>query len=250
MSTINPIHTPCKNCVFAKYDKNTQIDCHLDYISLYRKKNVEILEAYDEQKEFYVINNKKCIGYRENSWFEKRNLGDLSIEEKVKKFREKNFLHYLLTVDLKNFSKEDLFILAEELKHLSIQPRKIIFIRHLHDEEKFSYELIQNVLLDSGINTKWRIQTMLIHKDPKDILHEVINLNKKYRFILSISSVPKNISIIVDKANYIVYENMDRFIAIRNQDKTCILFSTPNYRHSLLIEKKDILEEDFYHIIV
>jgi hypothetical protein len=250
MSTINPIHTPCKNCTFAKYDDNTQTDCHLDYISLYKNKNIEIIEAYDNEKEFFIINNKKCVGYREKSWFEKRKMENLSIEEKVAKFKENNFLHYLMCVDLQNFTQEDLSAFGDLFKNLSIKPRKIIFIRYQNHTIKFSYDLIQKTLDQAGFNGKWRIQTMLIDKDYRDILHEITNLNKKYRFILSINSFCNDLETVVSRANKIVYENMDRFIAIRNVDKSAILYSTPNYRHSLLIEHKDILEEESYHIIV
>jgi len=236
--------------VFAKYENNTQTDCALDYISLYKEKNIEILEAYDEQKEFYIINNKKCIGYRENSWFEKRQLDHLTIEEKIAKFREKNYLHYLLHIDLKEFSTDDLQKLEDVLKNLSIKPRKIIFVRHQNDEKKFPYEVIQKVITDSKVESKWRIQTMLVDRDYRDILHESINLNKKYRFILSATSTDSDLNAIIDKANTIVYKDMDRFVVIRNQNSSCMLFSTPNYRHSLLVEKKDILQESSCHIII
>jgi hypothetical protein len=164
VSQINIIHTPCKKCVFAKYNNNTQTDCHLGYISLYKNTNIEILEAYDEEKEFYIINNKKCIGYRENGWFEKRNLQDLSIEEKVIKFKENNFLHYMLCVNLENFTEQTLLSFGSELSQLSIQPRKIIFIRYQNHDIKFSYDLIQKVLEEAKFKDKWRIQTMLIDK--------------------------------------------------------------------------------------
>jgi len=250
MSTINPIHTTCKNCVFAKYEDITQIDCHLDYISLYKTKNIEILEAYDDDKEFYIINNKKCIGYRENSWFEKKQLNHLSIEEKINKYKESNYLHYLLVIDLKKITDNDVKELTTILHNLTIKPSKIIFIRYQQDDKKLPYNLIKEIIENAGLKCKWRVQTMLFDKKYEDILHEVVNLNKKYRFILSTTSINNDINNIVNHANSIVYEEMDRFIAIRNSDKSAILFSAPNYRHSLLIEKTDILQDNSTHIII
>lgn len=247
---ISAIHTPCKSCVFAKYENNTQTDCALDYIALYKEKNIEILEAFDEQKEFYIINNKKCIGYRENGWFEKRKLDHLTIDEKVKRFKEKNYLHYLLNVDLKTFDLDSLKQLGMVLKNLSIKPRKIIFIRHQQDNKNFSYETIKQILMESEIQSKWRIQTMLVERDYRDILHETININKKYRFILSVTSNSEDLDKLINLGNTMVYKDMNRFVVIRNQDKSCMLFSTPNYRHSFIVEKKDILDEESYHIIV
>ena len=83
MSIIHAIHTPCKNCVFAKYEENTQTGCELDYIEKYKNLESEILEVYDNDKEFYVINDKKCLGYREPKWFEQLSMSDSSMEEKI-----------------------------------------------------------------------------------------------------------------------------------------------------------------------
>lgn len=95
---INTIHTPCKSCVFAKYDNNTQNGCELNYLDKYRTKNASILEAYDDEKEFYIINGKKCMGYRENKWFKQFNLENSDIESKIKIYKEKNYLDYILSL--------------------------------------------------------------------------------------------------------------------------------------------------------
>ena len=55
------IHTPCKDCVFAIYDDKTQINCSQDCIDKYKKLDVPIVEVYDDDKEFYVIEGRKCI---------------------------------------------------------------------------------------------------------------------------------------------------------------------------------------------
>ncbi|NCA30639.1 MAG: hypothetical protein EBS93_07975, partial [Chitinophagia bacterium] len=120
---INKIHTPCKDCVFAKYQDNTQIGCELDYISKYKSKNIEILEAYDNNKEFYIINGKKCIGYRENKWFDQFDLKDNSIEDKIKKFHELNSLDYLLVIDLKKINLEELEDILGQINTLEIKPK-------------------------------------------------------------------------------------------------------------------------------
>lgn len=250
MSAISSIHTPCKNCVFAKYENKTQTDCHLNYIEKYKSKNIEILEAYDDDKEFYIINDKKCIGYRENSWFDKRNLSHLSIEEKIQKFQEKNFLHYLLVINLSSFDDEiSLNKLSEQIATLNIKPRKVIFVRY-QSNKNHPLSTIQNLIKSSNIDCEWRIQTMLEDKEFADVLHEVVGLNKKYRFILSINGQPDNLKEMVNRANSIVYDDMDRFVVLSNSSKSTILFSAPNYRYALLMENKDILVTEDDHIII
>ena len=99
MQRIDTVHTPCKNCVFAEYDNKTQIGCHLDYIDRFKQSNIDIIEAWDEEKEFYIINKKKCVGYRENKWFASKGLGDATLDAKIEFFNKNNFLHYLLIIN-------------------------------------------------------------------------------------------------------------------------------------------------------
>lgn len=54
--------TNCKNCIFAIYTDNTQTGCSND-----RLKFFETIEAYDLEKEFYVVNGF-CNYYRSRSW--------------------------------------------------------------------------------------------------------------------------------------------------------------------------------------
>lgn len=63
-------HTSCKNCVFALYQKETQIDCKLYRLDQFKKQRGEVLEAYDHDKEFFIVNNRKCFAYRDKVWKE------------------------------------------------------------------------------------------------------------------------------------------------------------------------------------
>lgn len=250
MSLINQIHTACKNCVFSLYSDLTQTGCSLNYIDKYRQKKEEILEVYDEEKEFYVINNKKCLGYRENKWFEQYGLEHASLSDKIKKFNELNHIQYLLLVDLKEFSAEDLDTLKNAIINCNIKPDKVIFIRY-QSSTLFHYNKIKQFFESTSLNCKWRLQTMLDDSlANKDILHNVVNINKGYRFIVSINKPIKDINSIVKKANSVVYEDLDNFVAVANQDRSIILFSAPSYRWSIVVEQKNILEDEENYIIV
>lgn len=249
MSEINTIHTSCKNCVFANYENNTQQDCLLNYIQQYRNKNISILEAYDEEKEFYIINDKKCLGYRENKWFSQYGLEHSSIDEKINKFNELNHIQYLLVVDLKNFSSSDLTLLRNQILECQIKPQKIIIIRYRNSNDDFQYDNIK--ILFNEINCKWRIQTMvddtLAHED---ILHNIINLNKGFRFIVDIKNPNNNLISIINKSNQIVYKDLDQIDAVSNVDKSIVLFSAPSYRWSLVAQHKNLLLDESSYIII
>ena len=62
------LHTSCKDCLFAEYTEKTQSNCSLGMLSKLRQHNVEILDVYDEEKEFNIINNSKCVHKRTSSW--------------------------------------------------------------------------------------------------------------------------------------------------------------------------------------
>ena len=65
-------HTACKNCIFAQYHDNTQYGCKVGRIEQYRAIDPNIiLEVFDEEKEFYVINKRICLYYRNEGWLER-----------------------------------------------------------------------------------------------------------------------------------------------------------------------------------
>lgn len=254
--TINPVHTPCKKCVFAKYEDSVQTDCLLGYLNVYRDKGVEILDVYDDELEFHVINNKKCIGYRENSWFNRFDLANASIEEKLNKFYETNRLDYFIVINLdpKNENIESqMQKLSKEILSMSIKPQKIIFVRYRANALKYNYEYIIGFLKSCDLNNcAWKIQTM--ENDDHDYnktLHSLITLNKYPRFLLSINLGDQlGIDNIVNKANEIVYKHLDRFSVVSNNDESCLLFSSLVYRFAWLSEQKNILDDKNNYIKV
>jgi len=247
---IHNIHTPCKQCVFAQYNGNTQKDCHLGYIEKYKTANISIIEAYDNEKEFYIINDKKCIGYRENKWFDGLDLEDDSIQTKIDFYNQQNKLHYLVVVNLQFFNTESLDKLFKELSRCSVQPQKIILVRYRNTKFPFEYAQIENIIKDNNINYQWRIQTMLDSSVPYEgVLHNTTNINQKYRFILSVSEPTESFAYLVDRANSIVHEQLDQFIILSNPNKTSILYSGAVYRFGIVHNENILQNFDKYTIL-
>lgn len=73
---ISFVHTPCKECIFAQYDDLTQVGCEVGMLEKFRSKGCEIVEVYDNDKEFFVINNVRCFCARSEKWKAKQT-GDL-----------------------------------------------------------------------------------------------------------------------------------------------------------------------------
>jgi hypothetical protein len=248
---IESIHTCCKDCVFAKYDGNTQTDCALDYISIYRQKNIEVIEAYDNEKEFFVINNKKCIGYRKTNWFNRMGLTNDSLEEKIKKYHEMNFINYAIIIDTVNYDLTDLNVCIKKISELNTQPRKLLIIRYAYNDQKnLTYSNIESLLKEYNIDCEWRIQTMLDQDmTHDDILYQAINQNSQYRFILYYSNPNSDINNIVNTANDIVSKQLDQFHILSSSDHQTYMFSTATYKYAIYHGKNILKETNYFKIL-
>lgn len=61
------VNTSCKECIFADYDDITQIGCSADILQNFHDSGA-VIEAYDEDKEFFVILGSACPYYRTSKW--------------------------------------------------------------------------------------------------------------------------------------------------------------------------------------
>lgn len=249
-SSISKIHTSCKDCTFAVYSENTQIGCELDLIDKYESKETTIIEAYDENKEFYVIDNKKCIGYRNLSWSEKDGI-KLNLEDKKIKIKNEFKIKYILFIDLKHFDNNKFENLIENINQLKTKPSKIILLRYGYsDSAIFEYEYIRDRLKDSGLDCEWRIQTMVDEEvSIRSILSSTISTNTKYKFMFYISDYIDILRLnkIIELANTTIYDDLNSFIVISDKDYTAKLFLGLIYRYAWLSSGINILEtiDDF-----
>lgn len=246
---IDLIHTSCKDCFFAKYDGKTQISCHLDMIKKFEKANIQILEAYDEEKEFYVINKKKCVGHRKPEYFINRNLENKSLEEKVEYVQKLLSIHYAIIVNIKNFTPMQLQDLAKKISELNIPPQELFIIRYREDRDKYSYNFMEALIKKTKVK-KWKIKTILDNEeDFFSALHHTINENKRHKFIVSINSKYDNLNNIVNYANDTVYNKFDTFEILSNDQKDCLLFNTAVYKFGISSGLDILSEKEKFTII-
>lgn len=230
---INAIHTPCKKCVFAEYKAATQVSCSMGMLDRFREKNIEILEAYDEEKEFYIVNSKKCFAYKDNKYFAARKLSDISLEEKIEYVKKILHINYVAVVNLKNIDLKDLYNICDQLINSNSQPKKIILIRYYYDNKKYNYNDIKTILDATSI--PWRIQTILDDTlNYSQILHTVTNTNKNNNHILSIDGYTDDITNIINYAQDKIYTKLESFSVVSNSTKNIILYNNLMYRTGIL----------------
>ena len=248
---ISPVHTSCKSCAYAEYDDLTQVGCHLKIIDSLIKNEIEILDAYDEEKEFYVINNKYCIGYTTDEHLSKRSLNTLN--EKIEYFHKNNYLKYCLFIDLKKFTTQDsLNNLVSLLADIKIKPTHMVFIRWKDIcTELHSYENIQKILNQANIiDTIWRIQTMLDTEiSEPDLIYQTI-ISTDHRFLCIITDIPYGIDKLITYCNDLVHKNMSYFTIISNSEKSCTIFPISTYKYYLYTLKQDLLLQDSLYTII
>jgi hypothetical protein len=83
----------------------------------------------------------------------------------------------------------------------------------------------------------------------KEILHNIIIINPKYRFVCSIDNHTSDVGRIIDHTNRIVHEDFGQFSVFSNENRSCIIFSSIVYRYNVL-EKNNLLNDDQNYTII
>jgi hypothetical protein len=150
---INPnLHTACKTCIFAIFKDITQTDCKLDLINKFRQHNKEILEVYDEEKEFYVINNTKCIHMRPKEW----KYADEQFDKKIEYLNNEINRHFHAIIFVKT-TLEDCQKTLNSLLEQKLKPKHITFIRPIDSDVKPS-ELVN---ICKNLTIKWKVENLI-----------------------------------------------------------------------------------------
>lgn len=154
------VQTSCKECVFALYEGKTQTACLAN-----RLKHFEgaVVEAYDDDKEFYVI-NRACTFFRPSHWNEGK--------PDVGKARDEVTPSFGVFLDLSNSLPEDLPKTIESIKNINYDRSKIVVtLCHLYLEQERYYTEVLGDLLNNGFEA---YLTISHHETAK----EWDNLNK------------------------------------------------------------------------
>lgn len=164
--------TPCKNCAFTKYAGITQVGCKAGRLAKFRETGAEVIEAYDEEKEFYVVRDRVCMYRRPPNW-----LSNKDIQKEVERARrEIPFPYHAIVIG--NDLTYEIVATIRSLQHQTILPIKITVIRpkgtttnienirHCLQETDISWNLPN--ILNPEIDTvdKWVRLALMADKTP------------------------------------------------------------------------------------
>ena len=155
---INEVHTSCNDCIFAIRKNNkekTQTGCKIGKLDSYKAAGTEIIEAYDDfGKEFFVINNRVCIGKRTKEWGKEYSPDEW--EEIVKK-QSKIRYQILVILDEKHSLEE----LNKTLKSIENQDNIPTIVTVVNSSYAIKTEtMIENMNAYDKLN--WRVQAIVM----------------------------------------------------------------------------------------
>jgi hypothetical protein len=166
------IKTSCKNCLCSIYEGKTQTGCSFNRIEKFKE---SVLEAYDDEKEFYVI-ERFCNYYRNPKW----NGGTLDIE----KIKSESAISFDVIIDCNNLDTDiDTDNLISILNNLNYYSNKInVVLAHSH----LSSRDIRKNVFKIFCATKCTISEAI---DLNEYVHNMIwSSNSTYHIIVDISN--------------------------------------------------------------
>lgn len=142
------ITTACVDCIFSEKEDKTQIGCAAGRIDKYREIGVNVIESYNGDDEFFVIEDKICSMYRDSRWGEK-NYPKAWLTQADKELQGK-----IADIVIYAVSEFDLQPTLDSVKNQTMAPHMVHLV--LHYEVKNIAKYLNNM---KKFPFKWRIHT-------------------------------------------------------------------------------------------
>lgn len=173
MSIVNQkFHTSCKECIFAVYDGITQIGCDLDRIESYRNKgDGVVIEAYDEEKEFFIINNNKCKCFR-NKYYAINRPNQNHKESVLQEIKTRFCIIVYANRDIDGVKST-----LVNIKHHGYPVEEVVIVLDRTEEQNKADYIVMISELLQGVT--WRVNVLQQDLDHYKTMDMVLHHNKK-----------------------------------------------------------------------
>lgn len=230
--------TSCRNCLFAIYDGKTQTGCEANRIE---KFGSLVIEAYDDLKEFYVI-NRFCNLYRPLYW--NNGIKDIVAAKK------ETCITFDLLIDCDGIDEEYYDIIKHELHNINHTPQmhKIVLF-YSHESTKEQKQLVLNIYKE------FPNITFSIYVNRIECIYGFLSKTKNsFHTILNKSNI-KDCGIFINKVNELINEDLKRFVICKDSNKVAIssiacriLYPTLylDYENQIIELEKDSKEQNLF----
>jgi hypothetical protein len=197
--------TSCKNCIFAIYDGKTQIGCEDNRIE---KFGDEVIEVYDDSREFYVI-KRLCNLYRPQTW----NNG----ERDIKKAKEESCLTFDILINCDKINDEFRLLIVDELNNLNYKSSKYkITLFHSYDKSLSEKEDIINIC------SKFPDISVSMYFDKKDYIYTFLSKASRFFHIIVDDTNIIGLGRFINKINDLVNNDLQKMVLCKSKDKIAI----------------------------
>lgn len=222
--------TSCKDCVLAIYNGNTQTSCLANRID-----KLEYHEAYDEEKEFFVI-KRFCNYYRNNKEVYTKD-GSVDIH-KIKKESQ-------ITLDIIiscNGINDEYYDYIMDLYY---------YILNNYNQQKVSFYLVYSIATKKQVELMKKLQSeikhssIILYRDDSYLHNALIKSNKSYHVLIKKDKRPSiNFAF---KLNNLINEEMKKIITF--VDNSVCVFSNLAYKITSYQKQSNVYKDIVQNII-
>ena len=175
INNVSSLSTVCKNCLFAIYDEKTQIGCAFHRTDKAENHPIyELVEAEDDDKQFYIVNNHICPYQRTDTWIHAHD------NDIIARVNEEVYMPWAVILFYKDNDITELMERVDELKQQRVKPNIVTLVI---SSNNISPENLRKVLNDINDNFDiWYVQKLLDTELPErltiDICFDKMKKNK------------------------------------------------------------------------
>ena len=214
MTEVSAISTICKNCLFAKYDKNTQIGCEFDRTQTVDNHPVyELIAAQDDDKEFYILNNHICPYQRTDTWTHADD------EDIISKVKEEVYMPWAAILFYRHNGLDSVEERIKELKTQRVKPKVVSLVIDAQDIHPDHFKSLYQMMEDNF--EIWYLQRVIQQDLPDRFTGDLcFDKMKKHRFMFysyfeSTKAIDSNY---YNKIHKFVIDDMNSYGIIKNKD--------------------------------
>lgn len=221
---VDAVHTSCRDCIFAIYKDKTQTGCQMGRIEPFDQQGA-IIGIKDDEKEFFIINKRKCNAFQKQGGDFARNFQQADWVNVAKKMLAVRVSFFVLIYDAAKLMETVDCILSQVRK-----PFQTFFV-NLQKEEP-TPDIHVKLLEKIGNAITWRMVSVVDMKAGEDNIIDSVHhyVNAPYFSIFRAGeTIPASF---IEDINVSLNEKMERFNLLEpNKDGKGLTIQTEAFRH-------------------